>query len=246
MSLKMHPMSLGECPVETSFLAFCWTPGTTKLVPFTSYLILGGDTPIFVDAGVRPGETIDSDVGGSARVGPEHSLEDHLRRYDLEPGDIGMVVFTHLHADHTGVADKFPNARLLIQREELRYAAAPLWPDYLYDRIDIAKLIDPLWGQVELLDGDTEIAPGVRCYVTGGHSPGHQILYVDLPSGQAVITGDAMYVAEPAMELGLPPGYVVDMGDALAAIERIKRDAVHVLPMHDFKVYETYPDGVIE
>lgn len=251
MPLKMHPMSLGECPVESSFLAFCWTPGTSRTVPFTSYLILGGETPIFVDAGVRPPDpdaevVVDPEVGGVSRVGPEHSLEGHLKKYDLEPGDIGKVVFTHLHADHTGVADKFPNAQLLIQREELRYAAAPLWPDYLFDRIDIGKLVDPLWSQVELLDGDTEIAPGVRAVVTGGHTPAHQVLYVDLPSGQAIVTGDAMYVAEPAIELGLPPGYVVDMADALAAIELIKRDADHVLPMHDFQVYETYPDGVIE
>lgn len=244
MSLTIHPMNLGEGDVETSFLAFSWTPGNTLRVPFTSYLILGGPTPVVVDAGVRPEPGAENDVGSAPIVGPEHSLDGQLARHGLEPGDVGILTFTHLHADHTGLADRFPNARLLVQRSELQYAAAPLFPDYLYDRTDIAKLVGPLWPQVELLDGDTEMIAGVRGVVTGGHSPGHQMLYVKVDSGTAIITGDTMYVAKPAIELGLPPGYVVSMPDALAAIAQIKRDADHVLPMHDFAVYDAYPQGV--
>ncbi len=243
-ALTIHPMCLGEAPVDTSFLAFSWTPGTTMKTPFTSYVILGGPTPIVVDAGLRPGGAEDSEVGGLPRVGPEHSLDDQLARLGVEPGDVELVVFTHLHVDHTGLAGRFPNARLLIQRTELQYAAAPYFPDYLYDRSDIARLVDELWSQVELLDGDTTIAEGVRCVLTGGHSVGHQMLEVDVSSGQAIITGDNIYVAQPALELGLPPGYVVSMGDAVAAIERIKRTADHVLPMHDYEIYTTFPDGV--
>jgi N-acyl homoserine lactone hydrolase len=240
--LTIHPMSLGEVTADTSYLAFGWTPGTKMQVPFLSYLILGGAAPIVVDLGIRVDEGVEQP--SHRRVGPEHALAPQLARHGVEPADVGLVVFTHLHADHTGHADWFPNARLLVQRTELQYAAAPLWPDYMYDRTDVAKVVGSLWGQVELLDGDTEIAPGVRCVLTGGHSPGHQMLYVDVSSGQAIITGDNVCVAEPAIELGLPTGYVVDMADAVAAVERVRRDATHVLPGHDPQVFETYPSGV--
>lgn len=242
MPLTIHPMSLGEVAADTSYLAFGWTPGTKMRVPYLSYLILGGAAPMVVDAGIRIDEPLPPD--SPRRVGPEHALEAQLAPHGVEPADVGLVVFTHLHADHTGAADRFPNARLLIQRSELQYAAAPINPQYMYDRIDLGKIIGSLWGQVEVLDGDAEIAPGIRGVLTGGHSPGHQMLYVDVPSGTAIITGDNVCVAEPAMELGLPTGYVMDMADAMAAVERVRRDATHVLPGHDPQVFDLYPKGV--
>jgi glyoxylase-like metal-dependent hydrolase (beta-lactamase superfamily II) len=240
--LTIHPMSLGSVSADTSYLAFSWTPGTKMRVPYLSYLILGGSAPIVVDAGLRVDGPLPPD--SPRQIGPEHALEAQLGNHGVEPADVGLVVFTHLHADHTGHADRFPNARLLVQRSELQSAAVPVWPAYMYDRLDVGKIVGTLWSQVELLDGDTEVAPGIRCVQTGGHSVGHQMLYVDVASGTAIITGDNVCVAEPAMEHGLPTGYVVDMADAVAAVERVRRDATHVLPGHDPKVFETYPAGV--
>ncbi len=242
MPLTIHPMSFGEVAADTSYLAFNWTPGTKLRVPYMSYLIAGGSTPIVVDAGLRFDEPPEPD--SPRRLGPEHSLDDQLAKRGLEPADIGLVVFTHLHADHTGLLDRFPNARLVVQRAELQYAAAPLFPHFMYDRTDVAKLVGSHWGQIELLDGDTEIVRGVRGVVVGGHSPAGQMLYVDVPSGTAIITGDAVCVAEPTINQGLPPGYVVDMADALRAIELVRRDATHALPGHDALVFENYPNGV--
>ena len=97
---------------------------------------------------------------------------------------------------------------------------------------------------MEIVDGDADIAPGIRTVRTGGHTPHHQMVYVDVPSGQAVITGDNVYAADPGATQGVPPGYYVDLFEVTAALERIRADADHVLPMHDGDVYERYPDGV--
>ena len=242
--LEIHPMNLGEGLADTSFLCWGLTPGEKRWVPNSAYLILGGETPIMVDAAFRDAEELTANSGFPFRRHPEHELEANLARHGLEPGDIGLLVFTHLHLDHTGLADKAPNARLLVQRTELQYAAAPMFPVVFYERVDIAKLVDPLWSRVELLDGDVELAPGVRAVITGGHSPGHQMIYVDVASGQAIITGDLAYLADPGVTEQRPPGYVVNMADTLAGLARIKRDALHVLPMHDHAVFEQYPDGV--
>jgi glyoxylase-like metal-dependent hydrolase (beta-lactamase superfamily II) len=133
---------------------------------------------------------------------------------------------------------------LYVQRRELQYAAAPLLPVRFYDRIDIGKFVGPLFDQIEFLEGEATIIPGVRCVPTGGHTPAHQMIYVDVASGTAIITGDNVYLADLAMRDGTQPGYVVDLADTLAAIQRIRRDADHVLPMHDPVVFERYPNGV--
>jgi N-acyl homoserine lactone hydrolase len=244
MALEIHPLNLGESEGDTSFMVFGMTPGTKVWSPALAYLILGGEEPIVVDAGFRDAEEITAAAGVPFRIAPEQTLEANLARHGLEPGDVGKLVLTHLHFDHTGLVDRFPNARVLVQRTELQYAAAPLFPAMFFDRIDIAKLVSPLWSQIELLDGDAEISPGVRTVLTGGHSPGHQIVYVDVPSGQAIICGDAAYVIDPSVTQGIPPTYVISMPDALAALARIKRDADHVLPMHDATILTTYREGV--
>jgi N-acyl homoserine lactone hydrolase len=242
--LEIYPMTLAEGQADTSFLCWGMTPGTTVWVPVTSYLILGGETPIVVDAGIRDAAELQANSGMPFRTEPAHALTTNLARHDLEPEDIGLLVLTHLHFDHSGLVDKFPNARLLVQRDELQYAAAPMFPAVFYERVDIGKLVEGLWSQVEVLVGDTEVAPGVRTVVTGGHSPGHQMVYVDVPSGQAVICGDVAYLEDPGVTQGIPPGYFVSLPDALAGLERVKRDADYVLPMHDAAVYDKYPDGV--
>lgn len=244
MGLEVHAMNLGEGEADTSFMVWSMTPGEKRWIPCSAYVILGGASPIMVDAGIRGAEELQASSGFPFRQSPEQTLEANLARHGLEPGDIGILVFTHLHLDHTGVADKLPNARLIMQREELAYAAAPHFPDVFYDRVDIAKIVSPLWGQVELQDGDEEIAPGVRTVLTGGHSPGHQMVYVEVDSGTAIIVGDNAYLIDPGLEQGIPPGYSVDVRDTVDSLHQAKRDGDYFLPMHDHAVYELYPEGV--
>jgi glyoxylase-like metal-dependent hydrolase (beta-lactamase superfamily II) len=244
MALELHPMNLGEGEADTSFMCWSLTPGEKRWIPCSTYLILGGETPIMVDAGFRDAEELRASSGFPFRQSPEQTLEANLAKHGLEPGDVGMLLFTHLHLDHTGVADRLPNARLVIERTELQYAAAPLFPAVFYDRIDIAKFVDPLWSRIELLDGDSEIVEGVRTVLTGGHSAGHQMVYVDVPSGQAIIVGDLAYLIDPGITEGRPPGYVLSVGDTLAGLAKAKREGDYLLPMHDAAVYELYADGI--
>jgi glyoxylase-like metal-dependent hydrolase (beta-lactamase superfamily II) len=63
---------------------------------------------------------------------------------------------------------------------------------------------------------DGELFEGVRTVHTGGHTPGHQMIYLDTPHGRAIITGDAAYVAELNVAGGVPSGYWVDLADSRA------------------------------
>jgi N-acyl homoserine lactone hydrolase len=240
----IHPLLLGQAETDTSFVVWGLTPGTRITIPVTAYLILGEGGPVLVDAGKRV-------EGGRVARGfhvftraPEHALEAQLAAHGLEPADIAALVLTHLHSDHTGAVAELPNARIVVQRRELQYAAAPYFPTGMFDRADIGALAGPLFDRLDLIEGEEEIAPGVRARWTGGHSPGHQQIEVALDSGLAIITGDTAYLADPSVTRQIPPGYVTSIEETMRALRDIRRRAGHVLPMHDPAVYERYPEGV--
>jgi len=244
-TVTVHPLLLGEVEVDHSFVGWATDPGRRLWIPTTAYLLLGADAPILVDASFRDPVAFTAASGVAARRTREQELEAQLAQHGLEPGDVGYILHTHLHHDHTGLDARLPEARILVQRRELQYAAAPLFPVAFFDRTDIAALIGPLWERVELLDGEQQLFDGVRTVHTGGHTPGHQMVYVDTPRGRAIITGDAAYVADLNVGAQLPSGYWVDLAEATAALRRIAADSHGiVLPMHDRSVYERYPQGI--
>jgi N-acyl homoserine lactone hydrolase len=244
-TLAIHPLLLGEVEVDHSFVGWATDPGRRLWIPTTAYLLLGADAPILVDASFRDPVAFTAASGVPARRGREQELEAQLAAHGLEPGDIGYILHTHLHHDHTGLDARLPEARILVQRRELQYAAAPLFPVAFFDRTDIAALVGPLWDRVELLDGEQQLFGGVRTVHTGGHTPGHQMVYVDTPEGLAIITGDAAYVADLNVGAQVPSGYWVDLPDTMAALRRIAVDSEGiVLPMHDRTVYERHPQGL--
>jgi glyoxylase-like metal-dependent hydrolase (beta-lactamase superfamily II) len=119
-----------------------------------------------------------------------------------------------------------------------------MYPVPFYDRLNIARLIDELWPRVEVLDGDTALFQGVRCVVMPGHTPGHQAIYVDTPSGATIIAGDgAMNVRYNVRQL-IPPGFLESMADTMRGLRKLARDGKHVLCTHDEEVFALYPNGV--
>jgi N-acyl homoserine lactone hydrolase len=244
LSLSVHALRLGETVVDHSFLVWQMNCGQATVCPVTGYLILGGETPILVDTGIRSIEDFNRNAKIPARQSKHETIEAQLAPHGLQPKDIGAVIYTHLHIDHCGFDDKLSNARLIVQRKELQFAAAPLFPVAFYDRTDISRLVGDLWPRVELLDGDRELFPGVRTVTTQGHTPAHMMIYVDVPSGTAVLAGDAVYIASLNVDRQIPPGYYYSLPDVMEDLRMIRRDAKHVLPTHDPRVYELYPNGV--
>lgn len=206
------------------------------------YLILGAGDPIVVDTG-GPFGHVEAGLSVLDRS-PEQSLQAALTPHGLTVGDVGLLAITHLHSDHTGEIDALPEARIAVQRRELEYAMHPYFPARLYSRVDNGKLFGPLFDRIDALDGDRELAPGVTAVRTGGHSPGHQQIEVELDSGLAIITGDTVYLRDPGITEHHPPGYVTSLPEVMEAIGDITRRADHILPMHDPQVLIDHPDGV--
>ena len=254
----LHPLVLGEADVPKVLDAF-WSlvrdKGTVS-VPILAWLltpVTDGD-PILVDTGFRDAQRcMDLQHLGPHRSRPEWSLEAQLDAHGLRLTDIHKVLLTHLHYDHVGQVELLLNARFIVQRTELMAAAAPMITPHLdfgggslfYDRKDIAALVDPLWSRLDLIEGDEEIEPGVRCVLYANtHTPGSQVIYVKTTDGTAGILGDLGRNVEMNVRQGIPPGLYYDLEATRRAMERIRREIDIPLPSHDPDIPVRYAAGL--
>ncbi|TMF46888.1 MAG: N-acyl homoserine lactonase family protein [Chloroflexi bacterium] len=113
---------------------------------------------------------------------------DAMAEHDLSPADVRIVINTHLHFDHCGQNAVFKHAPFYIQRPELERARL--------EETVAAQWFDFAGARFELVDGDADVAEGVRVVATPGHTVGHQSVIVDTPDGGAVMIGDAAYTAD--------------------------------------------------
>ena len=138
---------------------------------------------ILVDTGVG----FPDDLIKEWRVVNRHAA-DALAEHDLSPADVRIVINTHLHFDHCGQNAVFKHAPFYIQRPELERARR--------EEAKTSEWFDFAGARFELVDGDAEIAEGVRVVATPGHTNGHQSVVVDSPSGGSVMIGDAAYTSD--------------------------------------------------
>ena len=140
------------------------------------------------------------------------SSEALLGELKLSYDDIDAVIISHLHFDHAGNATKlrdgklvptFPRAKYYIQRGEWEFAHnANARARASYRSEDF----DPLQehGVLQLIDGDTEVVPGVRACVTGGHTSHHQVVTFESRGNKGVYFADII----PTIS-HLPPPWVM-------------------------------------
>jgi N-acyl homoserine lactone hydrolase len=165
---------------------------------------------------------VDTGVGGPPDVLSDwrvvnRTVADALADIDMTPGDIDLVINTHLHFDHCGQNAVFKHAACWVQRTELERAKVES-PE-LYDWFDFMN------ARFELLDGDVEVVPGLGIITTPGHTSGHQSVVVSTPDGRTdVLIGDAAYTSalyQGPADQKLPPGQAADLVSWRESIGRL-------------------------
>jgi glyoxylase-like metal-dependent hydrolase (beta-lactamase superfamily II) len=138
-------------------------------------LIRSGGTTVLVDAGIGRKET--GRFPEIFAVGNETDIVSSLAERGVAPEDVDVLLYTHLHFDHAGGATRregddvvpvFPNARHVVQRTELEDAESPTErsrASYLPDNWEPVQRA----GLLDVVAGETEIAPGVRTVLMKGH-----------------------------------------------------------------------------
>src|SRR5690606_30939938 len=101
------------------------------------------------------------------------------------------VISTHYDGDHAGRHAAFTKAQYVVQRAHHLDAASN--PRYA----DIREQWDQPMERIRLVDGDTELLPGLELIETSGHVPGHQSVLVRLPkTGSVLLTIAAVPFSE--------------------------------------------------
>ncbi len=182
-------------------------------VPCPAFLIRHPSAgAVLVDTGLHPSIATDGQENFGrmgARVGnpslqPGADVAAQLRARNFDPGEIPVVVMTHMHIDHTSAISEFPNSTFVVSEVEWEAATVGSKPlmngyrrahfDYAFDyrTIDFDRAgIDSYSSFARCFDlfGDGSI----RLAYTPGHSAGHMSVIAHLAERDFVIGGDATY-----------------------------------------------------
>jgi len=161
-----------------------WTEFVT---PYTCVMINTGKHKVLVDTGA---DGLTPETGRLLR---------NLQAVGIEAGDIDTVILTHAHDDHIGGntdakgKSAFPNARYVMWRDEWTFWTSEQ-PETLYENEDftfVRKNLLPIQDQIDLLDHEAEIVPGIRAVPAPGHTPGHLAVSVSSNGKQLLCISDA-------------------------------------------------------
>jgi len=212
--------------------------------PVLMFAVLGGEHTVLVDTGTPSPELVQRYHGYNFERSAEEEPLAQLERAGIDPAEVGTVIWTHLHWDHCGNGELFPNAKFYVQAEELRYAVTPLEPNRAaYERhVPEHPPWFPVYDRLHTVTGSVEIAPGVTTVPLPGHSPGSQGVLVKTDAGRFLIAGDAIGTYQNWTGDGkishVPSGSFTDLHAYMDSFARIETLDCEVIPSHDPKVLE--------
>jgi glyoxylase-like metal-dependent hydrolase (beta-lactamase superfamily II) len=177
--------------------------------------------PLLVDTGLHA-SCATSVAGNMGRAGAllyvvrmEHdqALRFQLPQRGVEPGDVRVVVMTHLHIDHASAVVDFPQATFVVDQREwssaVHHGARRGYHHRQFDHAFDWRTLDYSADQVESFAGfarslDLFGDGSVRVVSTPGHTPGHQSVVLRTATGEVLLTGDATYTRRALDQSVLP------------------------------------------
>ncbi len=204
-------------------------------IPIVCYLVQTGDGQnILIDSGlpeIMPEEESDFENG--------QDVIERLASIGLKPDDIDTVISTHYDIDHAGRHAAFTKARYVVQRAHQLDAVSN--PRFAATR--------PQWDQpverIRLVDGDTELLPGLELIETSGHVAGHQSVLVRLPrTGAILLTVDAVPFGDgftrDEQDGGSNPDAEATRASTIKLLDLVEREPIGLVIFgHDRAQWET-------
>ena len=206
------------------------------------WAIVGRDTTIVVDTGFN---TLDAHNRNRRLL---RTAAEGLALIGVDAAASATVVLTHLHYDHVGGFDQFPNARFHVQDREMAFATGRHMSDSEYSHAftarHVAEMVMAVHAKrVQFHDGDAGLAPGISLHHIGGHTDGLQAVRVDTATGPLVLASDASHYYEN-MEAERPFPIVFDVPAMIEGYARLRSLAGPggvIVPCHDPMVFERHP-----
>ncbi len=228
--------------------------------PVHVWLARDGTHNVLIDSGMADIDLITKRLKVKGWGGGHARLTELLAGEGLTPGDIDHVVLTHGHFDHAENLDLFPDACVVIQRDELSHAADPVPSQRVfYWQSTIGNLVARRRpGQIRTLDGDAELFDGFRVLKVPSHTPGMQVPLIRTSKGIVAIASDlgdhyrywfpADARATDHPQRSLSDAFITgnirseSERDWQAAMRRVQLASDIVVPAHDFRIPKKIPD----
>jgi glyoxylase-like metal-dependent hydrolase (beta-lactamase superfamily II) len=206
-------------------------------IPFTPMVVSTGRDLILFDSGT-----------GGQMVPTAGKLADNMKAAGIDAAKITRIMISHFHPDHIfGLMQKetnaqvYPNAEIVVSTTEYRFWTDPAVIERLPEaRRPLARRIQatfPTWKNIRQVDGEAEVAAGVRTVPAPGHTPGHTAFHIASGAAQMIYSADTFYV--PALSLATPNWQGVFDQDSQLAVktrialaDRIVADKVMVAGYH--------------
>lgn len=234
--------------------------GAIQRDPIHCWLVRGGGKNILVDSGMAEVATITERLKVKGWGGGHAVLNKALAAEGLTPDDIDFVVLTHMHFDHADNLDLFPNACVVVQRSELLAAVDPVPSQRVfYWKSTINNLLARKRpAQLRLVEGDTELFPGLNLLFVPSHTEGMQVVIVNTTKGRAAIVSDLgdhyryWFPADPRAtarpQRSLSDAFITgnirseSERNWQAAMRRVLDHSDIVIPAHDFRIPVRVPE----
>ncbi len=222
--LTLHVFDCGEIEVrDVSLFSPGVDKGQKKQMVDSCYLIQ------------HPKGTLLWDAGLNDAIGPEgievwegaffmrvaNPLLSQLQAIDIDPAQVDYIGISHFHSDHTGNANLFSAASLLIQQAEYDAAFGDKAKDFGFEPDSYSQLDRT---KIKVLSGDYDVFGDGRVVIktAPGHTPGHQMLFVDLAeTGPVVLSGDLYHFTKNRQHRRVP-SFNYDKPQTLEAMDAIE------------------------
>lgn len=191
----------------------------------TCYLVRHPKGTLLWDAGLND-EIAKSPEGVEAGGGNFHMkvkkpLIEQLAGIGVTPADVNFIAFSHLHFDHTGNANAFTQSTWLMNKAELAAVNSDAPPFGM----DPSLVSAHKTAKLETFAGDHDVFGDGKVIIrtAPGHTPGHQVLQIELASaGPVILSGDLYHTHENRKEKNVP-AFNTSRADTLASFDRVEK-----------------------
>ena len=192
--MEIYALSEGSYSVDASKKFIPFNPETDKAVDrpaslfihVNPFLVKTATDLILLDTGLGYKDTRD-----------ELFIHQHIRNAGYYPEDVSLVLMSHLHFDHSGglvverggkLQASFPMAEHVIQKKEWEAAINGKSSSYhkeIFEALGKSAAIN-------FVEGEGWLKPGIRYQLSGGHSPFHQVFWIEGDNGKCFFGGDEL------------------------------------------------------
>ena len=234
--------------------------GALLLDPVNVWLVTDGKVRILVDSGMPEIAECTRRLKVDGADGGHKGLTAALATVNLTPDRIDFIISTHLHFDHGSNLDLFPNACVIVQRDELSHAADPVPTHRLFyfkeSLIEVMQRKRPAC--LRVIEGDYRLMDGLEILKTPGHTPGMQVPIVTTGKGRAALVSDLgdhyrnWFPADPRATTR-PMKYLSDTFNPssirteservfISSMQRVMDGSDIVVPAHDTRIPRHMPN----